>query len=171
MSRIESGSVPTLMLLERNEKWQIQGLTAIHHMFLRPDVIERRKPLSPGARRAGWVGCNIRLDLMAPDAQIQVVHLRELLSQELVRDRFRKFGRLKSIPVSSRGWATLTLRIVRSLNRSEFTLREFYEKERLFAASYPGNNNIRAKMRQQLQVLRDLGFLQFCGGGAYRVLI
>jgi type II restriction enzyme len=171
MSRIQSESVPTLMLLERNEKWQIQGLTAIHHLFLTPEVIEKRKPLSPSARRAGWVGCNIRLDLIVPDAQIEVVHQRNPASREFVRDRFRQFSRLKNIPLYSRGWANLTLRIVRSLKRSEFSLSEIYDKENLFAASYPDNRNIRAKMRQQLQVLRDLGYLEFCGGGRYRLLI
>jgi type II restriction enzyme len=171
MSRIRSDSVPTLMLLERNEKWQIQGLTAIHHLFLTPEVIEKRKPLSPTARRAGWVGCNIRLDLIAPDAQIQVVHLRKPASREFVRESFRRFNPLKILPPTSRGWANMTLRIVRSLGRSEFSLKEVYDKEQLFAASYPRNNNIRAKMRQQLQVLRDLGYLELCGRGTYRSLI
>lgn len=171
MSRIQSESVPTLMLLERNEKWQIQGLTAIHHMFLTPEVIEKRKPLSPTARRAGWVGCNIRLDLIVPDAQIQVVHQRKLVSQELVREKFQRFSRLKSIPTNSRGWATMMLRIVRNLKKSEFSLNEIYAMEQLFSASYPENNNIKAKMRQQLQVLRDLGYLEFCGGGTYKLLI
>jgi type II restriction enzyme len=171
MSRIESGSVPTLLLLERNEKWQIQGLTAIHHLFLTPDVIEKRKPLSPTARRAGWVGCNIRLDLIASDAQIRVIHQREPASQEFVRESFQRFNRLQSIPLNSRGWANLTLRVVRSIGRPEFSLKEVYDQDELFAASYPGNNNIRAKMRQQLQVLRDLGYLEFCGSGTYRMLI
>ena len=171
ISRIQSESVPTLMLLERNESWQIQGLTAIHHLFLTPEVIEKRKPLSLTARRAGWIGCNIRLDLIAPDAQIQVVSRCKPASQELVRKSFRRFSGLKCVPISSRGWATLTLRVVRSLGRSEFSLGEIYAKEQLFAAAYPGNNNLHAKMRQQLQVLRDLGYLEFRGGGRYGLLI
>jgi len=36
-------------------------------------------------------------------------------------------------------------------------------------AIYPGNNNVRAKIRQQLQVLRDQGYLSFVGRGRYRV--
>lgn len=171
MSRIESESVPTLMLLERNDKWQIQGLTAIHRLFLTPNVIEKRKPLAPTARRAGWVGCNIRLDLIIPDAQIKVVHLGKEANQENVRGRFQQFNGLKTIPIHSRGWANLTLRVVRSLRQSEFSLDELYAKEQLFSSSYPGNNNIRAKLRQQLQILRDLGYLEFCGGGSYRLLI
>jgi type II restriction enzyme len=171
LSRIQSESVPTLMLLERNDDWQIQGLTAIHHLFLTPEVIEKRKPLSLTARRAGWVGCNIRLDLIAQDAQIQVVHNQSPNNPQIVRERFQRFNRLKDIEPSSRGWATLTLRIVRSLNQQEFSLNEIYTKEGAFASIYPKNNNIRAKVRQQLQVLRDLGYLEFCGRGSYRLLI
>jgi Dam-replacing HTH domain len=37
------------------------------------------------------------------------------------------------------------------------------------AALYPGNNNVRPKIRQQLQVLRDRGWLEFLGRGRYRV--
>lgn len=171
ISRIQSGSVPTLMLLERNGNWQVQGLTAIHHMFLTPEVVEKRKPLSLTARRAGWIGCNIRLDLIAPDAKIQVVNLNKEATPEFVRRSFQRFNRLKTVPLSSRGWATLTLCVIRSLDRPQFLLSEIYAQEQLFAASYPGNNNIRAKMRQQLQVLRDLGYLEFCGHGSYRLLI
>jgi type II restriction enzyme len=171
ISRIQSGSVPTLMLLERSDDWQIQGLTAIHHLFLTPEVIEKRKPLSQAARRAGWVGCNIRLDLIVPDAKIQIIDKRRSASQEFVRESFRRFNRLKDIPADSRGWANLTLRIVRGLQRSEFSLGNVYEMEQSFAASYPENNNIRAKVRQQLQVLRDLGYIEFRGRGRYRLLI
>ena len=65
----------------------------------------------------------------------------------------------------------MMLRIVRNLKKSEFSLNEIYAMEQLFSASYPENNNIKAKMRQQLLVLRDLGYLEFCGGGTYKLLI
>jgi type II restriction enzyme len=171
ISRVRSGAVPTLMLLERNEAWKIQNLTAIHHLFLTPDVIEKRKPLSQSARRAGWVGCRIRLDLIAPDARIDLVRDRVPIDPQAVRAGFQRFNRLKEIAPDSRGWTTLTLRIVRSLKESVFTLGQLYQREGQFATSYPGNRNIRAKVRQQLQVLRDLGYIEFRGHGSYRLLL
>ena len=171
MSRIQSESVPTLMLLERSDDWQVQGLTAIHHLFLTAEVVEKRKPLSQAARRAGWIGCNIRLDLIVPDAKIQVIRDGQPADQGLVRESFRRFNRLRELPPKSRGWANLTLRIVRSLHASEFALSDVYGMEQSFATSYPENNNIRAKVRQQLQVLRDLGYIEFRGPGRYRLLI
>ena len=171
MSRILSDSVPVLMLLERTEGWKVRSLTAIHNLFLTPEVIAKRKPLSPTARRAGWVGCNIRLDLIASDARLQVVFDGFPNDRDLVRRKFQQFGLLKNIAPSSRGWTTLTLRVIRGLNRSLFSLGEVYAKEETFVAAFPENGHIRAKIRQQLQVLRDLGYLEFHGSGNYGLLI
>lgn len=171
MGRILDGSVPTLMMLERNQQWEIQNLTAIHHLFLTPEVIEQRKPLSLTARRAGWIGCNIRLDRLAPDAQIEVVSSGVFNNRDAARKAFQRFGNLNEISPEKRGWATLTLKIVRNLKSKAFALGDLYEKEEKFARTYPANRNIRPKIRQQLQVLRDLGYLEFLGGGSYRLLI
>lgn len=51
----------------------------------------------------------------------------------------------------------------------EFTLREVYGYEDVLSERHPDNNYVRAKVRQQLQVLRDRGVLEFLGGGEYRV--
>jgi type II restriction enzyme len=171
MGRILDGSVPTLMMLERNEQWEIQSLTAVHRLFLTPEVVEQRKPLSATARRAGWIGCNIRLDRIASDARIEIISLGRLNDRSLVRKAFRRFGKLDEISPQKRGWTTLTLRIIRELQSAAFSLNDLYSKEEEFARTYPDNQNIRPKIRQQLQVLRDLGYLEFLGGGAYRVLI
>jgi len=170
MQRILAGSAPTLMVLERNEEWRIRGLTAIHHLFLTPNVIAKRKPLSPAAQRAGWIGCNIRLDQIATDARISVVGDGQPREPRLVRSAFRRFNGLEQIAPSARGWTTLTLRVIRSLGSDVFSLDDLYAREGLFRAAYPENNNIRAKVRQQLQVLRDHGYVRFDGGGKYRVL-
>lgn len=50
----------------------------------------------------------------------------------------------------------------------EFTLSDVYAHEAALAALYPGNHNVRPKIRQQLQVLRDRGWLEFNGRGTYQ---
>jgi type II restriction enzyme len=159
------------MLLERSENWNILGLTAVHPLFLTPQAIEKRNPLSPAARRAGWVGCNIRLDLMGRDALIDVIRAGVPSDRALVRGNFRKLNGLKEIPVGQRGWTTLTLAIIRRLGTQQFSLRDLYEREHIFGATYPRNRNIRPKIRQQLQVLRDLKYLEFSGNGAYKLVL
>jgi type II restriction enzyme len=51
----------------------------------------------------------------------------------------------------------------------EFTLEDVYAFEPRLRAAYPNNNNIRPKIRQQLQVLRDNGYLEFRDRGLYRL--
>jgi type II restriction enzyme len=170
LARINLGSAPTLCLLERNETWQIESLTAIHSSFLTPVVIEQRPALGPHARRAGWIGCNIRLDRIPIDGEIAVIQKGICVPKAEVRDRFRRFLPLANIPANERGWTTLTLSIIRDLAKRDFRLSELYEREQSFSQIYPGNRHIRAKIRQQLQILRDLGVLSFEGPGRYRLL-
>jgi type II restriction enzyme len=170
MARIQSGSAPTLCLLERSESWQVRSLTAIHSSFLTAWVIEQRPPLGEHARRAGWIGCKIRLDLIPSDGELSVIGNGIVHEKAEVRRRFRRFLPLAALPMEQRGWTTLTLAIIRSLGVSSFFLAELYGREQQFAAVYPTNHHIRAKIRQQLQVLRDLGVLSFEGDGLYVLL-
>jgi type II restriction enzyme len=70
---------------------------------------------------------------------------------------------------AARGWLIEVMRCVEALGRAAFTLDDVYGFEAELAALYPGNRNVRPKIRQQLQVLRDQGYLQFLGRGRYRL--
>jgi len=63
------------------------------------------------------------------------------------------------------GWAQL---IYSMLPEGEFTNQQVYEYEALCQARYPYNRNIRAKIRQQLQVLRDMGLLEHTGKASWK---
>lgn len=58
------------------------------------------------------------------------------------------------------GWLEL---VYDSLPEGEFTNHEIYEHKEDFQRRYPENKNINAKIRQQLQVLRDLGLIKHRG--------
>jgi len=59
---------------------------------------------------------------------------------------------------------------VRGIGRREFTLAEVYAFAGELARLHPQNRFVRPKIRQQLQVLHDLGFVEFLGAGSYRIL-
>jgi type II restriction enzyme len=61
------------------------------------------------------------------------------------------------------------LNAVRRLMKAEFALDDVYAFESELQAAHPKNRNVKPKIRQQLQVLRDLGFIQFTGQGRYVV--
>jgi 7-cyano-7-deazaguanine synthase len=59
--------------------------------------------------------------------------------------------------------------ITESLGVQIFTLDEVYAFERHLGDLYPGNQNVKPKIRQQLQYLRDRGFIEFVSRGNYRL--
>ncbi len=170
MEKIHCGTAPTLCLMERTEGWVVRGLTAIHSSFVLPEVIVKRRPLKASARRRDWVGCNIRLDQIDAGADVTVVDAGVVQPVETVRRRFQRFLPLAKKSVEQRGWTLLTLGMVRKLGKAEFALQEMYGLEAEFGRAYPQNHHVRDKIRQQLQILRDLGVLAFVGRGEYKLL-
>ena len=61
------------------------------------------------------------------------------------------------------------LQVVQSLAKLEFTLADVYAHADALAKLHPNNAHVRPKIRQQLQVLRDMGLLDFLGSGSYRL--
>jgi type II restriction enzyme len=61
------------------------------------------------------------------------------------------------------------MKCIETLGRSEFRLEDVYAFENHLSQIYPGNRNIRPKIRQQLQFLRDRGYLEFAARGNYRL--
>lgn len=138
-------------------------------MFFSETVIEKRKPLGPNARRAGWVGCNILLGQIPPDGKIRLISDGLPREKERVRQEFGRTRQLAEIPPSVRGWTLDVLRQIRNLRRLKFSLVDLYGCESELQALHPHNQNVRPKIRQQLQVLRDLNLIDFIAPGQYYV--
>ena len=68
-----------------------------------------------------------------------------------------------------RGWTLDVLAAVRRLGKQAFSLADVYSLEREMAKLHPANRHVRDKLRQQLQILRDAGLLDFVGRGRYRL--
>ncbi len=52
---IRADKTPNLLLLQYSNTWMVQNLLLVPRMFFTESVIEKRKPLGPNARRAGWM--------------------------------------------------------------------------------------------------------------------
>lgn len=166
---IRSDRAPHLLLLQYTSEWYIRNVLLIPRMFFTESVIEKRKPLSPTARRAGWVGCNILLNGIPEDGKIAIVSSGTPEPRQQVRREFERVRGLAELPPSLRGWTVDVLNAVRRLGKSQFSLQELYQLESELQVAHPQNRNVRPKIRQQLQVLRDLRLLEFSDRGAYRL--
>lgn len=63
------------------------------------------------------------------------------------------------------GWLEL---VYDALPDGEFSNQDVYQLETQFSEAYPDNRNVRAKIRQQLQQLRDMELLRHLGSGRWQ---
>lgn len=87
-----------------------------------------------------------------------------------VREQYATVRPLAALNVRVRGWTLDVLRLVKKLSKRRFSLREAYAFAPELSKLHPNNRNIEPKIRQQLQVLRDMGLLKFVSRGEYEVL-
>ena len=149
--------------------WVVRTVILIPHFAFALSAVERRPPLAPTARRAGWVGCNILLSKIPQDARIPIVADGTARPAAEVRRAYRRLRPLENLKADTRGWTLDVLNVVRSLNKPEFSLSDVYTRADELSKLHPDNRHVRDKIRQQLQVLRDLGLLTFLGSGSYRL--
>ena len=165
---VEESRTPHFLALHYDPRlWRVIDLTLLPAFALTTSCLERRRPLSLTARRAGWVGCNILLFNIPEDARITIVSNGRSESPASVRLSFRRLRPLEGIGHESRGWVLDVLNVVRSLPEPRFRLAEVYDRAEELQTLHPGNLHIHEKIRQQLQRLRDMGFVEFLGGGTY----
>ena len=138
------------------------------HFFVR-EIIEERKPLAATARRAGWIGSNIILSRVPESGKIHIVKGGVVRPKDIVLEEWQKTLFLRNESPETRGWLLDVMKCVESLGKHDFTLDEVYTFERHLGDLYPGNQNVRPKIRQQLQYLRDRGFIEFVSRGQYRL--
>jgi type II restriction enzyme len=168
MRSIQRDALPHFLILGYdNASASVTDLLLIPKFCLSASAIEKRNPLKPTARRAGWVGCNILLDFVPPQGRILMIDSGRINPKAAVRERFQAIRPLEEISAKKRGWTLDVFNALRSLNRSEFTIDDAYSFEKTLARLHPDNLHVKDKIRQQLQILRDMGYLRFAGYGHY----
>lgn len=171
IEKMNSNTNPNLFLLGYSvETLSVINLLVIPKHFFTAQIIERRRPLSPTARRAGWVGCNILLQEIPHAGRIFLVRNRVVESKPEVLAKWQKTLFLRDEKnLGAKGWLLNVMRCIERLEQRAFSLEQVYSYEGELRQIYPKNRYIKEKIRQQLQLLRDKGYLEFTGGGTYRL--
>lgn len=168
--RITSTTNPDLLLLTYSKDFDVVDLLVVPKFFFTPEIIERRNPLSSTARRAGWVGCNILYSSIPAQGKISIIQNRIINDMDLVVEEYARAKRLQVNAIEQRGWLLDVLNCVNTIPAKEFYLKEVYDFSDVLQKQHTENHNIEAKIRQQLQILRDKGFVEFLERGHYRKL-
>lgn len=168
IQRINSNKNPNFFFLTYSKKWLVENFLIIPKHFFSEEIIIKRTPLSPSARRAGWVGCNIDISKIAEVGKVYLVKESKLIDQSIVINTFNKTLFLREKTIESKGWILDLMLCIDSIESNTFTLHDLYKFEDELKVKHPENNFIKEKIRQQLQVLRDKGIIEFTGRGNYK---
>lgn len=171
IERITSNVNPQLFVMQYSTTLNVTDLTLIPKFFFTPNVIEKRKPLSSAARRAGWVGCNILYEKIPEQGKLRIIRDGKEFDVADVLRRYKKLKTLQTDNINLRGWMMDVLSCVNEISSAIFTLRDVYAFADRLSRNHSENHNVEAKIRQQLQFLRDKGFIEFVGRGVYKKLI
>lgn len=171
LERLKSDNNPNLFLLNYDlQNYKIQNFFVIPKHFFVPEIIEQRKPLSETARRAGWVGCNILLKDIPSTGKIFYVKKGNVESRENILTNWSKTLFLRETKeLAAKGWILDIMNCIDKIDKKEFSLNEVYAFEMRLKQKYPNNRHIKDKIRQQLQFLRDKGYLDFITRGKYKL--
>ncbi len=171
IGRITSNSNPNLLVMNYNKQdYKIDNLLLVPKFFFVPSIIEKRKPLAVTAKRAGWVGCNIMFSEIPKQLCVYIIEKGEFVKKEVVLNKTNQNKKLQIENTSLRGWLLDTLNCIEKINKVDFDLKDIYQFENILQIKHPKNNNIKAKLRQQLQILRDKGIIEFLGNGKYKII-
>lgn len=172
ITRINSTNNPNFFFLSyNNSSMEIENFILIPKHFFIPTIIEQRKPLAQNARRAGWVGCNINISAIPKLGKIFIVQNSCVQKQSDVAKMWERSLFLRKSTIESKGWLLEILNCIDLINQNEFDLKDVYKFEPYLKKKFPNNSFIKAKIRQQLQLLRDRGIIHFKGNGKYNKII
>ncbi len=169
--RLQSEKNPNFFLLSYNlQNYEVLDFLVVPKHFFIPEIIEKRKPLSDTARRAGWIGCNILLQSIPQAGKIFYIRNRKIESKSKVLENWQKTLFLEDEKeITKKRWLLDTMNCIDRLGKEEFSLDEIYAFEKELKTRHPDNNFIKDKLRQQLQILRDKNYLEFISRGKYKL--
>lgn len=168
IERITSATNPELFVMQYSSDYMVTDLILVPKFFFIPQIIEKRKPLAPTARRAGWTGCNILYAEIPQQGKISIIKNGLVNAPGEVVDNYARIKKLETSNMDVRSWLLDVLNCVNSIKTNEFCLQEVYACIEILQEKHPNNHHVEAKIRQQLQFLRDKGFIEFLGRGRYK---
>ncbi len=168
--RLAADNNPNLFLMNYDLKsLSVVNLFVVQKHFFVREIIEKRKPLAATARRAGWIGSHILLSRIPQSGKIYIVRDGHIAHRDSVLVQWHKTLFLREQGQEARGWLVEVMKCVEDLGKAEFQIDDVYAFEERLSRLYPDNKNVRPKIRQQLQFLRDRGYLDFISRGYYRL--
>ncbi|QEY24950.1 DpnI domain-containing protein [Neisseria animalis] len=166
LERIRSDSNPNFFFLSYNaQQYTVNRLVLVPKHFMTADMIVPRNKGLKG--RPDYIMCSINLRTLPKHGQIVLLDENGAVSQEQVLRQWRETLFLRTQRNEAKGWLLAVMKCIDILP-PQFTLAQMYAFEAHLQSRFPNNHHVKDKIRQQLQILRDHGIIEFCARGQYR---
>jgi len=170
IKRLSSEANPHLLVLTHIDE-KVNNLVLVPKHFFTTSIVEERKPTRPKGRKKEWIGSNIILEGIPESGRIYIIKDGVEEDPAKVRALYKKTLPLITRDLESAGWLMDVLKCMETIPSEYFSLNDIYAFEADLQKNHPGNIHIKDKIRQQLQILRDKGFIEFEGRGKYKKII
>lgn len=170
IERLQSANNPNFFLLNYDLRdFSVLNFFVIPKHFFIPDIIIKR---NQGIKdRPDYIMCSIDLTRIPRSGKIFYVENKQIAPKESVIKNWRQTLFLREEKeIKAKGWLLDVMMCLDKLGRKNFSLGDVYAFESELSKKHVENRHVKDKIRQQLQVLRDKGYLEFLDKGKYRLL-
>jgi type II restriction enzyme len=169
IERLKSENNPNFFFLNYDVRnYEVQNFVVIPKHFFTPEIIIKRSKGIPN--RPNYIMCSIDLLSIPQSGKIFYIKHRKIEQKKKVLENWNKTLFLRDEKkTNAKGWLLDIMNCVDKLGKKEFKLDEVYAFENILSRKHPDNKHVKDKIRQQLQFLRDKGYLKFIAPGRYKL--
>lgn len=157
-----------LFVLKYSDDFTITNFLVVPKYFFTKDIIVKRpKALK---NRPNYFMSDIDFSAIPESWKIHYIQNGTYKTRTQILQEWEKIKFLENEKLESKWWIFDIMKCIEKLNKKEFSLQEMYSFEKDLQNLYPENKNIKPKIRQQLQFLRDKWYLEFSQRWKYKLL-
>lgn len=169
LERIHSSTNPNFFFLSYcKREFKVQELILIpKHFFTADIIIPRKKGLK---NRPNYIMCSIDTKTLPESAKIQIISQQKPIEKSIIIKQWKQHLFIRQYSTEHKGWLFAIMQCLDRIPSQDFSLKDVYFFETELSKLFPNNHNIKAKIRQQLQILRNQGIIEFSRRGYYHKL-
>jgi type II restriction enzyme len=124
LRRLDGKANPNILLLNYDlTSLTVTNLAIIPKHFVTIDMIEKKRPLGPAARRKGWVGCRILIQAIPQSGRIAIIRAGIVEPKTAVLEKWRHTLFLrKQMDLDAKGWLVHVMKCIERLGGTTDTL-------------------------------------------------
>ncbi|MCF7520917.1 restriction endonuclease [Neisseria sp. ZJ106] len=166
IARIQAEDNPNFLFLAyKKADYSVQQLILVPKHFVNVKmIVPRNKPLK---NRENYLMCDMDISSLPESGKILLVDQARMIDPGKVRQQWQSHLFMRQQQSKSKGWLLAIMKCIDQLPE-QFDLRQMYVFEQALLRQFPENRHIKEKIRQQLQILRNHGVIEFSNRGKYR---